>query len=105
MGRNSQRRGILAMANTSEGPERMAEEFSRIQNGLVTKLLATVRPLDREYFRDVPDGSLDFEGETWSYRRHGAGVAFRSAHGVTVDAHVAMADWPAAIDAWRLYLY
>lgn len=89
----------------SEHAERVVEAFSRLQRGLVNALLTTARPFDREYFKDLPDGSLEFEGERWSYRRHGAGVAFRSGRGVVVDAHVAMADWPGAIDGWRLCLY
>jgi pretoxin HINT domain-containing protein/uncharacterized protein DUF6896/ParB-like nuclease family protein len=96
--------GWLQMA-ASEHPERVVEEFSRLQSGLVTCLLATARPLDREYFKDLSDGSMDFDGKTWSYRRHGAGVTFRSTGGVTVNAHVGMADYPAAVDAWRMFVY
>jgi hypothetical protein len=90
---------------TFEHPERMVQKFSHTQRGLVGNLLALVRVRDREYFSDLSDGFLNFEGETWSYRRHGAGVAFRSSRGVLVDAHVAMVALPGAIDAWRLFLY
>jgi hypothetical protein len=90
---------------TFEHPERMVQKFSDTQRGLVSRLLASVRIRDQEYFSDLPDGLVDFEEERWSYRRHGAGVAFRSTRGVLIDAHVAMVDLPGAVDAWRLYLY
>lgn len=89
----------------SEHAERVVEAFSRLQRGLVAQLLATACPTDREYFKDLPDGAMEFEGKTWSYRRHGAGVTFRSADGAAVNAHVGLADYPGAIDAWRIYVY
>ena len=51
---------------------------------------------------DASEGEVWAEGARWRWRRHGAGVCFRSHAGrQVVDAHVRLGD-PTLVDAWRL---
>jgi hypothetical protein len=79
--------------------------YCHLQAQLVRTLLERERPKDTQYFRDLKPGSLHIDGTRWEYRKHGGGVAFSSSSGVEVDAHVGMATFPDAFDAWRLLLY
>jgi hypothetical protein len=80
-------------------------EFSKLQGCLVRHFLELYHPVDRERFRDVRDGEFLIHGELWRHQRHGAGVLFVGPDNVSVDAHVAMADFPDAVDAGRLCEY
>lgn len=76
-----------------------------VQEHLAKELLRTRVFTDRALFTDLPDGTLELAGAVWSFRRHGAGVGFRSSAGVVVDAHIGLLAAPRGIDAWRLLSY
>lgn len=80
-------------------------EFARLQGRLVRQFLNVYAPMDREKFRDVADGTILLGGELWTHHRHGLGVSFVNPGGIHVNAHVAMAEYPEAIDAGRLFDY
>jgi hypothetical protein len=80
-------------------------QFASLQGHLVRKFLELYDPKDRERFRDVPNGALSLNDESWTHQRHGSGVAFVNSNNVQVNAHVAMADHPEGIDGGRLFEY
>jgi len=84
---------------------RLLSDFASLQGRLVRKFLDEYDPKDRERFRDVPNGTLSIDGRVWMHQRHGAGVAFVSSDKIRVNAHVAMAEHPEAIDGGRLFEY
>jgi hypothetical protein len=60
---------------------------------------------DWRFLLDAPrSGELIVDGDTWSFRKHGAGLFFRRADGLTIDAHRHLSV-PEGIDAWRLLEY
>lgn len=60
---------------------------------------------DWEFLLDAPrSGEVIVDGDNWSFRQHGAGLSFRRADGVTIDAHRHLSV-PEGIDAWRLLEY
>lgn len=60
---------------------------------------------DWEFLLDAPkSGEVIVDGESWLFRKHGAGLSFRHADGVTIDAHRHLSI-PEGIDAWRLLKY
>jgi hypothetical protein len=60
---------------------------------------------DWEFLLDAPkSGEVIVDGESWLFRKHGAGLSFRRADGVTIDAHRHLSI-PVGIDAWRLLEY
>lgn len=83
---------------------RVFESYSLLQRRLIENLLRTTNPRDRVHFRDLAGTELVVDGVLWTYKRHGAGIIFRSNVG-TVDAHVRAADYPDGVDAWRLMQY
>lgn len=79
--------------------------YSTLQANLVRAMFAAATPQDLRYFRDLTPGVVLVGGQSWSYRRHGAGVAFTSSDGRIVNAHAGLAFFPAAVDAGRLLEY
>src|SRR3712207_908778 len=60
---------------------------------------------DWQFLLDAPkSGEVLADGELWSFRRHGSGLAFKSNAGVVIDMHRALLD-PGLFDAWRLLQY
>jgi len=57
---------------------------------------------DFRFLIDFPkSGELSVEKTTWTFIRHGAGIAFTSQSGVIVDMHRKF-EQPEMVDAWRL---
>lgn len=60
---------------------------------------------DWQFLLDAPrSGEVIVDGDTWAFRKHGAGLSFRRADGLTIDAHRYLTV-PEGIDAWRLLEY
>jgi hypothetical protein len=60
---------------------------------------------DWQFLLDAPrSGEVTVDGATWSFQKHGAGLSFRRADGLTIDAHRHLCV-PEGIDAWRLLEY
>lgn len=58
-----------------------------------------------QFLLDAPrSGEVVIDGDSWSFRKHGAGLSFRRADGVTINAHRHLSV-PEGIDAWRLLEY
>jgi hypothetical protein len=51
-------------------------------------------------------GIIVLEEQSWTFRRHGAGVGFkRNRDGIEIEAHVRPFSLSRGIDAWRLLLF
>ena len=86
-------------------PLEIVLSFAELQRRLVLLFLAQEQPRDREFFADVSRrGTVDLDGESWQFVRHGAGVSFKSRNGV-VDVHVGLSQFPDGVDGWRLWQY
>jgi len=60
---------------------------------------------DWEFLLDAPwSGALVVDGDTWSFRKHGAGLSFRRTDGLTIDVHCCLSV-PEGIDVWRPFEY
>lgn len=60
---------------------------------------------DWEFLLDAPwSGALVVDADTWSFRKHGAGLSFRRTDGLTIDAHCCLSV-PEGVDVWRLFKY
>lgn len=60
---------------------------------------------DWEFLLDAPRrGEVVARNEIWRFQRHGAGLSFQHADGVTVDPHRHVSI-PEGFDAWRLLTY
>jgi hypothetical protein len=80
--------------------------FVNLQTKLIGSFMdAFPQVTDWLLLREVPkSGELIVDAEPWTFRRHGSGVQFENARGVTVDTHRALPD-PGIFDAWRLVQY
>lgn len=80
-------------------------DFCALQKKLVCRLIEEFGALDGWDLDRLPRaGSLRLGEESWSFRRHGAGVCF-SLGAEVVDAHWAPERIPDGVDAWRLTQY
>src|SRR5438132_540026 len=83
----------------------VVREFIVEQASLVRHFMSQFSPKDTLRFRDAPNGTFVLNGVSWNHRRHGSGVVFTNSGGVVINAHVAMAAHPAAVDGGRLFEY
>src|SRR5271170_6742096 len=90
---------------TPQSALQIVAQFASLQGRLVRQFIDTYSPQDRERFRDIADGTFSVDGNVWRHRRHGSGVLFLAANNVRVNAHVAMAEHPTAMDGGRLFEY
>jgi len=94
------------MAVTMSDFEDELRSFVRTQSSLLAALRSSVAASEASWLSAAPrGGTVLVDGIGWSFRKHGAGVAFtRTDTGVVVDVH-AHADDPALFDLWRLRTY
>jgi len=60
---------------------------------------------DKSLFNLPKRGTVSFEGETWSYHKHGVGVCFKNPiNDAEIDVHEHL-ESPSAFDAWRIETY
>jgi hypothetical protein len=58
---------------------------------------------DSVIFSVPKTGTLELNGEGWTFKRHGLGIRFTSdRQGHVIDAHRNFVSYPAGFDAWRL---
>jgi len=79
------------------------EEYILIQCALLQAFKSKFTNLeDWKWLLDFPrSGEVSIEGESWTFKKHGAGLMFSSSDGIVVDAHD-MLENEEVIDAWRL---
>lgn len=79
-------------------------EFAETQNRLCQSVIDEYGPRDDgSIIFSVPKtGSLELNGERWTFKRHGSGLRFIDDQGHVIDAHRNVVSCPAGFDAWRL---
>ena len=82
--------------------EEHVRNYASLQKSLLQRLSTDV-DLGRDYFNDVEPGQVVHDGQTWTYRGHGAGLTLEG-EGKVLNVHV-MPSLVDVVDAWRLSLY
>ena len=87
------------------GINELIAEFAETQNLLCRTVIGRYDLKDdgSVIFSAPKAGSLDLNGEGWTFKRHGSGIRFTSdRRGHVIDAHRNIVSYPAGFDAWRL---
>lgn len=86
---------------------RIAVELDALQRRLLGAFFDQHTQLtDWKLLTDFPRiGTVNMDGQTWTYRKHGLGYSFSNAAGCVIDVHNHFARASRAIDAHRISEY